>query len=215
MLKGLIVVIGDSLALARPDEGIDYENTYPHLLRKNHLVINRSKFSGTSEDIYLCPKNADYCIIHLGLVDCFPRLFSDRQKKLLSYLPNQVRRLLIYPFTRYRYYFTKHFPKVSVDLKDFENNIEDKILTLKKFGVKPVLINIMMVSPEVQKKNYGAIGNIYDYNDVLSKLAFFHNIPIVDLNSISNWNTKVLHTDGQHLSILGHKILANELEALL
>jgi len=86
----IITILGDSLDMPRLNENILYKDTYAYkldsLLGNDYLVINRSRRANTileqanrqniNDDIL--SSESEYFIIHLGIVDCAPRLFSKK-----------------------------------------------------------------------------------------------------------------------------------------
>ena len=86
-----IIILGNSLSIPRPDDQVDYVNTYPYILVKSgYEVINRSRrindieIQSTEQNMlddvdYLRP---DYVVIHLGIVECAPRIFSKKNYRL-------------------------------------------------------------------------------------------------------------------------------------
>jgi len=208
MEKTRIQIIGDSLSLHRESEGISYEDTYPYILSKKYDIELSSKYSKTSSDAFIIKSGMKYIIIHIGIVDCFPRVYAKNTKLILFYLPSQLRNLITFFHRHYRYYFTRMFPKVTTSKENFENNIRCIIYNILESGATPILIDIVNVSPEVERRNYGANDNIEKYNDVLRKLSFQYNCQRVRLNGMTKHYKNMLHTDGQHLSKIGHLILA-------
>ena len=96
--KQRIVIVSDSLSMPRPSEqpiSLLYEETYPYLLKKQlnneYEIINRGRRSNTVIDqcndqnifddiLYFYPK---FVVVHLGICDCAPRLFSKRFGKYI------------------------------------------------------------------------------------------------------------------------------------
>ena len=90
-----IVIISDSCAL--PREELPYEKTYFYLLKKflpNYDIINTSTRGNTisniirNKDDYYLLYNPDILIVHIGIVDLYPRpypnnIFTRLLKKLL------------------------------------------------------------------------------------------------------------------------------------
>lgn len=202
-----IQVIGDSLSLHRELEGIPYEKTYPGLMGKWADVTLSSKYSNTSDKMNAVISGMDYVVIHLGLVDCFPRVYAKDTKKVLFYLPPQLRNIVTFFHRRYRYFFTRMFPKVEVEASDFEKNIIDLVKRVKDSGAKPIIIDIVHVSPQVALRNYGVYENIRKYNSALQRISYYYDCEFIGLNSLTNKIPENMHTDGQHLSIVGHSCL--------
>jgi hypothetical protein len=206
--KTSIQIIGDSLSLHRKDEGILYKDTYPYILSKKYEVIRSSGYSKTTNDDYQIVLGVDYVVVHLGLVDCFPRVYAKNTKLILFYLPDQLRQIVTFFHRHYRYYFTRMFPKVTTEKDAFQRNMIQILSDIRASHATPIIVDIVHVSQEVVNRNFGANENIRKYNDLLSRLAFQYDCPRVRLNYMTKHHPDMLHTDGQHLSKVGHFILA-------
>lgn len=142
MAKKRIQIIGDSLSLHRKDEGILYKDTYPYILSKKYDVVLTSNYSKTTNDNVILAEDTKYVIIHLGLVDCFPRVYAKNTKLILFYLPNQLRQIVTFFHRHYRYYFTRMFPKVTTEKFDFYINMSRLIMEIQQSGAKPIIVDI-------------------------------------------------------------------------
>jgi hypothetical protein len=94
--KRRIVIISDSSAQVRPEEGMLWQDVYPGMLCLHDFftVIDHSETSVDTSH-FLESRNlhyeikwadADYFVVHLGICDLSPRLFTKQQKLLLEYL---------------------------------------------------------------------------------------------------------------------------------
>lgn len=213
-----IVVLGDSLAMPRYE--VPLEKTYPYLLSKelkDSEVIVRNKRANTSKNqvreqnilddiVFLKP---NIVIIHLGIVDCAPRLFNQKEQWILSKL-KWINKYIIKFFSKNRYFFTKVNQKVYVSKKDFYKYTSKLIQELKKNDVEKILIlNICDTNLENKKKSYGFQQNIQEYNEVLNSLSEEKNVYLLDINSMIQKN--MLLEDGIHISTEGHNIAYLEL----
>jgi len=108
----------------------------------------------------------------------------------------------------YRYYFTRMFPRVTTESDDFYYNIRRLLHAINMSGAKPIIIDIVNVSDAVAKRNYGANENIERYNDYLHRACFIFDCERVRLHYMTKHHPEMLHTDGQHLSKIGHIALA-------
>jgi hypothetical protein len=204
-----IQITGDSLALPRPTEGIPKGSEYSAILSQKYgySVISTSTPWNTTES-YFNIENVDYVVIHLGLVDCYPRLFSNETKKLLHRLPLPIRKFILLIASKNRYNITKTFQKTSVDSDTFSKNIKQMIESLLEWHITPIIVTIMDVDEKQINRNYGVIENIEKYNLVLKYYAGLYKCLLVDVNEISKYETIIRHTDGQHLSKAGHQLIA-------
>jgi hypothetical protein len=203
-----IQIIGDSLAMPREGEGILYKNTYPYILSKKYEVVRTCGYGKTTSDPVEIEKDCEYVIVHLGLVDCFPRLYANSTKRILCHFPGQLRKIITFVFSHYRFYFTRMFPKVTTESDDFNYNMRKLLHAINMSGAKPIIVDIVNVSDEVAKRNFNANENIERYNDYLRRLCFAYDCERVRLHYMTKHHPKMLHTDGQHLSKIGHMVLA-------
>lgn len=215
MLKK-IVILGDSLSL--PREEILVEDTYPYLinefLKDRYVLFNRSirandtrlQVENFYNDVILF--DPDIIIIHLGIVDCAPRLFYRKERAFFS----KVNKLfpIVALMSRYRYFFTKIFPKVYVSIRDFEKNYHYMLEEIHKLGKKAIVIGIANTNKRNKKISYGFEKNINCYNEVLKKVCEkFNNVSYIDMYNYDP--EKILLKDGIHLNKEGSKILAENL----
>jgi len=208
MAKTRIQVIGDSLSLHRDAEGVKREDTYPFILSKKYAVYTSSGYGKSTNDDFHITYGTKFVVVHLGLVDCFPRLYSNATKELLHHFPIKVVKIITYVFSHYRFYFTRMFPKVKTQKSSFESNMTNIIKKIKDMGAIPVIIDIVRVSNEAAMRNYGANENIDKYNDILRKLSFQYDCERIRLHYMTKHHPEMLHTDGQHLSKIGHRVLS-------
>lgn len=213
-----IVILGDSLGMPRP--GVQLEQTYPYLLQQSlagfeiyakHRRANDSKLQasllGIQDDIEYM--SADIVVIHLGIVDCAPRLFSRAQQNLLHKL-KFINRYIIAFMSKHRHFFTKIFPKVYVKISQYEQNMLLLIKAGKKSAQRVIVVNIANTSAENNHKSYGFERNIKAYNTVLNRLVASAGIELLDINKLSD--KTMLHNDGIHFNIAGNALLAKQLK---
>lgn len=227
----IITIVGDSLSLPSPDENISLKSTYPFKLQtmlgldKYHVVVRSNGRNNVlttalreNLDRNVLYNNSTYIVFHLGIVDCAPRLvglFGDR----ILYVMTQVQVLkilakLFFKFqTRYRWFFTKYFPKTYISKNDFK---EKYTLILKEIREKArpkkvLILNIAETSEENKQKSYNFGKNIMDYNVILSELVKENSdlCELVDLFSETKRKKNfILAEEGIHLSREGHDYLA-------
>ncbi|MGW8169127.1 MAG: SGNH/GDSL hydrolase family protein [Sulfurovaceae bacterium] len=216
-MKQRIVILGDSLGMPRPE--IKFEETYPYIFQENiprsevyakHRRANdsaiQSEFLNIQDDIEYM--QADILVMHLGIVDCAPRLFSKREQNALRYF-KKINKYIIAFMSNRRYFFTKLFPKVYVDIKSYEKNMRRLILSGKKSAKRVIVVNISDTSAENKKRSYHFENNIKDYNEVLFKLAKENSVELLNIYEISD--ESILLDDGIHLNIRGNQLLAHKL----
>lgn len=217
-MKNRVVILGDSLAMPRPDEGVGYEDTYSYLIFKDISkwgwvgeVINRSKrandtqyqahFQNIADDILLLQPT--HTIIHLGICDCAPRLFKKLEQKILNKIPMKIRDKIISFFSKRRKLVTKFRQITYVDIKSFEKNLLHIINNAKSVNSKIVLIGIKDTSKENIEKSYKFKEKIDSYNEIIKKIALANQIEIIDANTFSGG----LLSGGIHIDKYMHKYL--------
>jgi len=204
-----IVVLGNSLPIPRPEDGVGYHDTYPYILTSMGFeVINKSKRINDIEiqsietnlldDVDAFQPN--YLIMHFGIVDCSPRLFTKNNRKLLGILPNIITNNIIIFFSKYRYAITR-FRKIIVRVKKNNKNI------------KIIVINITQTNEENRRKSYGFSSNISKYNKIFSKLEcdFGPYLTLIDSNLYKNGLLK----DGIHINTGMNRYLACKISKII
>jgi len=226
----IITIIGDSLSMVRPANEIFYRDIYAYKLqklvnsneyhvvlrgRRRNNVLTQSLKDNIGDDILF--NNSSYIILHLGIVDCAPRLFTLMQDRIL-YVFTQLPFLrsvagLIFKFqTKYRRFFTKHFPKTYVTKEEFKEKYGFIIQEIRT-KVKPkkvFVINIIDTSEENKRKSFNFDRNILEYNKVLNELVSENNdlCELIDFFSVTKENENFVLDEGIHLSKSGHDYLA-------
>lgn len=211
-----IVILGDSLSLPRDE--LPVENTYPYLMNKflkdKYILFNRSIRANDTklqiekfyDDVVLF--NPDVIIIHLGIVDCAPRLFYRKERIFFS----KINRLfpIVTLMNHYRYFFTKIFPKVYVKIQEFEKNyinILKKIYEMKK---NVIIVGISNTTEKNKIISHNYDKNINCYNNILKKIGKdFSNVTYIDMYNYDP--DTILLKDGIHLNNKGSKILAENI----
>lgn len=216
-MKQRIVILGDSLSMPRRQEGLTYQDTYPYLLEQSgYDVINRSKRANDTfkqnESLNLSDDisdfEADIIVIHLGIVDCAPRIFTKKESKILSILPLKIRKIIITLFSKYRKQITR-FRNISyVTAEDFEINLTSIV---EHIGIekKIVLIKILDTNNLNKRKSFNFDKNIEIYNKVIEKVALQYRCTLIDPNLL-NCKNKLL-PDGIHITPKLHLCLTNEI----
>ena len=222
----IITILGDSLDMPRLNESILYKDTYAYklnnMLGSDYLVINRSRRANTileqanrqniNDDIL--SSESEYFIIHLGIVDCAPRLFSKKENKILSYIkPGRIARYIVKVKSHYRYFFTKNFPKVYVSLTHFKekyNFIVDLIIN-KTPCKKIFIVNIAKTNKKNEKRSYNFNSNICDYNNIIYDIyeKYENYIELIDFYKMTEENPNLLLDEGIHITKKAHSILSN------
>jgi len=218
----IINILGNSLAIPSPKQGLFYRDTYAYRISAElgikNIVVNRANRNMTVVD-QTCDINieddldhiqADYHVIHLGIVDCAPRLFTRGEQRLLGVMP--FRRIIIRFASKHRYFLTKTFPKVYVRKDVFARKYRDLLeAILQKTPTKKIfLINLAATKPRNIGRSYGIEHNIRDYNAVIAEIAgeIPDRVRLIDLFAMTQADPSLVFDDGIHLTAKGHEVLA-------
>jgi acyl-CoA thioesterase I len=234
-----IVVLGDSMPMPRV-EGIDcvwWEQTWPYLLQEhlishgfNDEVINCSSRSRTVDSLcgedfneHIIFKRPDVLILELGVVDCAPRIFSKKEKKILnSYpIPGRLRDWIIKWRTAHRKEIIRRNPlkKIYTPPNRFVKYLYDFSgkLSLVKNEARLIVLPIIADYASMEIKSPGYTKNAIMYNKILHDWS--HNIGATFIDEITflhrNGEESIFGSDGYHLNITGHSIIAESIFNLL
>ncbi|MBL8161426.1 MAG: SGNH/GDSL hydrolase family protein [Anaerolineae bacterium] len=229
----IINVVGDSLSLVRPAEGIRGDDLYWMLLQERlgppYYVVAHSRRSNDTaqvvrtmhEDILAFPMFA--LVLHLGIVDCFPRLFSKREHDLLHVLTRlhlgTITRTVTRLAARHRLGLTRRFQKHYVSLPDFTHNLHTIMGAVQGCNAAQhiILLGILDTSAEKASRTYQAVESIRAYDAVLRRMTIqYPCVHYIDLNGYfkAQGITPTL-PDGHHLSPAAHPHVAALLEATI
>lgn len=221
MIMHKILLVGDSLSMARLDSGIGFEETYAYLLQnqlKSSIVINASVRANDSQNalsenyVYetLDAVKPDLIVYFLGVVDCMPRLFSRRENLILSLLMARnflkyLGKLVISYRSKRRYALTKKKLIQYVPIDDWNENLEKFLI---KSDGKVIFVNIPYPGKRLISRNYRVEEIVNSYNSCLSEQAKKHGASVVDFNSITKSMPNLLLDDGYHITAEAHKLLS-------
>ncbi len=220
-MREVVIVVGDSVGAPRPWVGVNLKRTYAFQLNQQlgceYYVVNYCESNNSTENsikegflrTYLRASDASFAVIQLGIVDCAPRLMSPFERFLgaLAARWSPAQRLFAYYVrkkAKYRYAFTKWFPKTLVPIERYEDNYRKLLGEL--FNNNPIkkayLVNIAYPGDVLISRSYNILGNIRDYNSVLERLAseFSDRVELIDIYGVTeekrHWITP---DDGHHL----------------
>ena len=203
-----LVILGNSLSMPRPGDRIMYEDIYPYILANPDLeVINRSKRVNDIE-IQSMEQNIvddvddlrpDYLVIHLGIVDCAPRIFSKNNRKLLSLLPGSVVNYIVRFVSKHRYAITKSRRISFVDIELFETCLRNMLIRIRKKTphINIIILKILQTNKRNIERSYNFDSNIEKYNNVIERVSHEFNL-FVKLIDINKHNDGLLE-DGIHI----------------
>jgi hypothetical protein len=229
-------VLGDSIAMVRPDDGLYERDLYSCKLQKllgtSYFVVNKGKVGNNSawavtEDsiIYnVRAAGAEYFSIQIGVVDCAPRMYTEEERrhlvKLVNYplLGNLIKARIRRQSLR-RYQITQTRKIVLTPPEEFESHYRVLIANIRKYNpVKTVFIlNIGYPGAYFSARNYGIEDNIQIFNDILLRIVNENGdlLRLVDVHSFTKDHPKFILADGHHFGPEVHTFIANEIYKLM
>jgi hypothetical protein len=171
------------------------------------------------EDILAFP--AHILILHLGIVDGFPRLFNKREHAILDGLKSVglgfITRFVTRLASRNRPFITRHFQKFYVRLPDFERNLHTILQAVqqRQLAQHVILLGILDTTEENARRTYRAVESIAAYDAVLRRMTTeYLNVHYIDLNGYFKARAMMpILDDGHHLNLQAHPHVAALLEA--
>lgn len=225
-----IAIVADSLALPRPAEAglVRYEETYPVLLRRmlSSVVSDREiliaecgqRFRTMSSVLQDWTEIVDYrqphfAVVHVGIVDCAPRIFSASERTKLERLrPALLRRIVLSAIRRLRpLLISVRKQRVYTSLPDFEAACRAVLKRADQSGVRNVImVNILQPTAELESRSPGYIANYETYNALLRKVCGDHGTSLLDYDRLVQQagGTATMTVDGMHPNPAGHHLLA-------
>jgi len=224
-----VLVLADSLAMPRLQDGISYESTYPLLLQEHlrrtfrdqsPLIIEKAKRSRTIVDVVkdwdeeVVVKQAQVLIVHVGITDCAPRVFLPNETEfLLTFLPQPTVDAIFAYVHEHRPDIIGNTPRVYVKPEEFRNGVRTVVRKAKEANLKGLLfINILTPSRNLQKRSPHMDENVREYNHILTDECR-PPAQVIDVNTLLG--AECLLDEGIHFNRKGHEILASELNHYL
>jgi len=218
----LISILGNSSAMSIYTLNIDYKDTYSFLIshqlglenavinkaHRNLTVVEQMEEVNVQDDILSI--DADYHIVQFGIVDCAPRLYTQKQGRYLALFPG--RKFLIRFMSKHRFFFTKRFPKVYVEKEKFRRGTHSLIETIieKTRSKKVFVINIPQTTQRMTSRSFGIEKNIDDYNQIIKEVSalFADKVFFIGLYERTKSDPDLMSEDGIHITKKAHKMLA-------
>jgi lysophospholipase L1-like esterase len=228
-----VIIVGDSLGAPRPWEGVGLQSTYAFQLGRklggdNFIANYSASDNSTARSIkesflrtYVRAASANYAVVHLGIVDCAPRLLSSFERAI-GFVANRVApfrplfRAYVKLKSHYRFDLTRLFPRTLVPKEQFESNYRKLLSEIIEHNPidKIFLINIAYPGAVLTERSYNILGNIEAYNAVIESFhsEFPGKIEIVDIFSKTaeqrDWITP---DDGHHIYSPAHAWIADSI----
>lgn len=226
-----VVILADSLALPREEVGGErcFEVCYPYLLHESlrdqfgkdaPLIIERGMRLRTVEAVLtdwheqVELRNADVVVVHVGVVDCAPRVFLRRENAFLANRPKWMRDPILKFVHEHRRWIIQHRPRVYVPLARFQRHVEE-VTQLARTSKVQLLMYVNIVEPPdaIEQRSPGFQQNVRLYNDVLAKQTSESKVQYVDVDKLikAEGGSDILTIDGVHLNERAHQLLASRL----
>jgi hypothetical protein len=155
--------------------------------------------------------NPDYVVVHLGIVDCAPRLFSKSNRRILGLLPDLVVNKIITIFSKHRSTITKIRKITFVNIDLFEVCLRLMLVRIRKNNPNTniFLLKILQTNRKNIKRSYNFDINIQKYNDVIEKVSceFRSSMKVID----PNFYYEGLLKDGIHINRGMHGYISDQI----
>jgi lysophospholipase L1-like esterase len=228
-----VVILADSLAMARPESEGDIRDdaTYPSLLDRSlrrkfgasaPILIERGTRRRTIELVLadwpelVELKSAEVVIVHVGIVDCAPRVFMRLEHDLVNRLrPKALRDAILRFVHKHRRSIIRMRPRVYVPPERFRRHVQEVIELARTSAVQSlVFVNILSPPPELETRSPGFQKNVSVYNQILEESVRGERLSLIDLDRMIReaGGTEKLTIDGIHINEEGHALLARSLE---
>lgn len=230
--KTRIVVLGDSLALPRPEEKENFpaslDNTYPSIILSRvqsagdlgggQIWTHCQRYFTTQNAVDLLEQNQDvlagaHVIFHLGLNDCAVRMFMDDQRLAIGLLPPEIEAKILGFSRTYRAALIRSFPGFSyVPVQQYRANLHRIAAMAKDAGAESLTFTSVVVVPwKFWPGTPGICHNFTTYNLAMMDVAAQVGANVLDIDRLM-WQNNVETTllkDGMHLSPVGHRHVAD------
>ena len=199
-----ILIIGDSSSLPREDT--IFNSTYYSILKKKHNIENSAVTNNVSYKIYndlepftLYGYNPDIVVLNYGIVDVYPRPYSNFIYRLLScsgllpYVDKFLKKTNLY------YSLGNLFNFKEVKLENFKIYSDGIVKKLLKKDVEKIIIIGIIKPYRVLLKSKIIDSEIKKYNDVFKELSLkYEQVDYIDIYHDSDENFTIW--DGYHYS---------------
>ena len=227
-----IVALADSLALPRDENGtrVLWDDTWPYLLgeclrgehRLDSEVINHGQRSQTAPDLIrphpftmnVVLTRPDVVVVQVGIVDCAPRIFSRAENRIISHLPELIRKRVIDSRSKRRRELIASDPLARVyTAPDVYRRAMEELsrkLAGLPFAVQAIVLPVLS-HRRLDDRSPGYSRNVARYNDILRAQWEGFVPPETLLEGASE--DDFFAEDGYHLSKLGNHKVASALAA--
>lgn len=209
-----VVIFTDSLGM--PRDGVSIENTWTRLFinkyAASHEIFTFFKRGANTNDIvqeksdFLHLFRPNLIIVQVGIVDCVRRALPLRLTYLTSRVP--ILSSIVRKFSsKYHYVLTKLHKSYAVELRTFEENMNNILTDCSERNIIPIVIRIAEPGAFMRNKTYNVEQDVQLYNQKLKLLVEKFNGVFVDPYRGQHSFEYVLDEDGHHLNSLGHELV--------
>jgi acyl-CoA thioesterase-1 len=221
-----VIFVGDSLMNPRYPIGLRPEDTYSYSLemfwRKYYstayartlLLPGRrlKEFSGAFYDYFLPNEGGakvDVSVIHLGIIDCAPRVLSPMMYFVIERLPKFLQK-------RIQSFLHNNRPRLQkagwsfrfTSPKEFEDYYSRILRSLATQSLRVYAITIVPGRESVYLHSPGLKESIILYNEIIRKLASeFENVKLIDVFKEFQSKPDLYLTDDLHITKDGHSYI--------
>jgi lysophospholipase L1-like esterase len=161
-------------------------------------------------------RKAEVVVVHVGIVDCAPRVFLRRERQFVENLrPAFLRESILRNVHRHRPAIVNVRKKVYVPAQRFNSLAAQVIERAKQSKLRSlVIVNIITPPAEMDERSPGFIRNVGIYNEILRSHARGTGVHLIDIDQMIKdaGGVERLTVDGIHINETGHAMLAGEIE---
>jgi hypothetical protein len=200
-----ISILADSLALPRPEEAgdVSYIETYPFRLQQfldralsgrcTSLVHEKAERRCTMPDVVrdwkeeVLLKKPDAVVVHVGVVDCAPRVFTPFERRVIQRLQPMWLRDVVLRFTkRYRPAIVQLRRNiVYTPLSAFKEAVESIVEMAADAELLALLfVKIVLPPATLESRSPSFTENVRRCNQILAQVADGERVHLVDLDQI-------------------------------
>lgn len=226
-----VALFGDSLMLPRGADltgdgtGIPAESTYPALLESELSRATNGQVRADGLRARTMPQlerelsdamlaGTTHAAIHIGIVDCAPRVFSIRQHGLVKRLPKPVRKWVVGLAHRNRRRIIAARPmKVYTELASYRASAARIARRFRGAGIQTAFLSIAPPNEHFAFNSPGLTENVTRYNAALRDMCREEQATYLDLHSkiLNVGISETLLKDGHHINFHGHRLVCDSL----
>ena len=230
----MICILGNSVSLVmRPPRQTAAEQTYAEILRAELAceVINWSQRAAmisdgvrAVEDVVIT-RYPQAVVIQYGIVECtlrdMPRWLYQFVKLRLQGDENRWQRLPVQLAARTLMPLSRRWAALRgrwrwMEPQPFAHDVRKLVqLIRKETSALPIVINIPTPSERVERLAPGTSASAAEYNRLLALLAAELQVPLLDAAALIAPDPDALLPDGIHFSASGHRLVADQIKALI